>query len=402
MAEDQTQEIDIDERLAKAAELNIGGDDSDDDDIQMGDFDLEADLRGDKPSPADLRGSLTKRTRANEESDDLEPIADDEEEETEEVEEEVPADEATASTADFDKTFFEKFKAKTGVDLSAKYKDVDSASEGLAHLIHKIGERDQLAEYGRKLLESPQEVFEHLRKILPNLQQQAAVDEPDKPDPNVPAWDDAWLEQVQRDEKGALVPLPGADPSIPAKIAKYQDYLHKRTREIASDPKKALKPLFEKDFAALAAKAAKDAVEQYKREQEQTQHVNAAQAEAWSILQEERGWIYVDGDVKKGPSEAGKIFKKYIDYAEAPIDAAGTPRIPGLKDRRDYAKAKTYEELMLTQQRNNGTQRQARQVKVEKKPVRGAGRQGPARGGWKKGVSLEQALMSAINGAQED
>lgn len=400
MAEDQTQEIDIDERLAKAAELNIGGDDSDDDDIQMDDFDLEADLRGDKPSPADLRGSLTKRTRADEESDDLEPIADDDEEEVEEVEEEVPADEATASTADFDKTFFEKFKAKTGIDLSAKYKDVDSASEGLSHLIHKIGERDQLAEYGRKLLESPQEVFEHLQKILPKVTQAAAVEE-DKPDPNVPAWDDAWLEQVQRDDKGNLVPLPGADPSIPSKIAKYQDYLHKRTREIAADPKKALKPLFEKDFASIAEKAARDAVEQYKREQQQQQHVTAAQAEAWSILQEESRWIYVDGDVKKGPSEAGKIFKKYIDYAEAPIDAAGTPRIPGLKDRRDYAKAKTYEELTLTQRRNENPARQARQVKAEKKPVRGAGK-APARGGWKKGVSLEQALLAAVNGAQED
>ena len=402
MADDQTQSIDIDERLAKAAELNLEGDDSDDDDIQMGAFDLEADLRGDKPSPADLRGSLGKRQRAEEENDDLEPLADDDDEEEELEEEEVVEGAAQQQqAADFDKQFFERFKAKTGIDLSAKYRDVDSASEGLGNLVHKIGERDQLAEYGRKLLESPQEVFEHLQKILPNVAQQKTVEE-DKPDPNVPAWDDAWLEQVQRDEKGALVPMPGADPSIPAKIAKYQDYLHKRTREIASDPKKALKPLFEKDFAALAAKAAKDAVEQYKREQQQVQHVNAAQAEAWSILQEERGWIYVDGDVKKGPSEAGKIFKRYIDYAEAPVDAAGTPRIPGLKDRRDYAKAKTYEELMLTQQRNNGTQRQARQAKVEKKPVRGAGRQGPARGGWKKGVSLEQALMAAINGAQED
>lgn len=397
MPEDLTQDIDIDERLAKAAELNIGGDDSDDDDIQMGAFDLEADLRGDKPSPADLRSSLSKRTRAEEESDDLEPVVDDEEE-VEEVDEAV--EEAEASATDFNKLFFEKFKAKTGVDLSAKYKDAEAASEGLGHLIHRIGERDQLAEYGRKLLESPQEVFEHLQKILPSAGKAAEATTEDKPDPNVPAWDDAWLEQVQRDEKGNLVPLAGADPSIPAKIAKYQDYLHKRTREIASDPKKALKPLFEKDFAAMAAKAAKDAVEQYKLEQQQIQHVGAARAEAWSILQEEKAWIYVDGDAAKGPSEAGKIFKKYIDYAETPVDAAGTPRIPGLKDRRDYAKAKTYEELMLLQKRNGAPTRQARQAKAEKKPVRGAGR--PNKSGWQKGVSLEQALMAAINGAQED
>ena len=98
MPDDQTQSIDIDERLAKAAELNLEGDDSDDDDIQMGAFDLEADLRGDKPSPADLRGSLGKRQRAEEESDDLEPLADDDDEE-EELEEEVVEDAAPQQQA---------------------------------------------------------------------------------------------------------------------------------------------------------------------------------------------------------------------------------------------------------------------------------------------------------------
>lgn len=421
MPEDLTQNIDIDERLAKAAELNLSGDSGDDDDVQMGDFDLESDLRGQKPTPADLRSSLSKSSRGGEDNDDVQntdldnflfdPSADDDDDAGDDDDSQQTPPAAGQQTppagdqqaASFDQVFFEKFKQHTGIDLSTKYRDADSAVAGLGNLTHKIGERDQLAEYGRKLLESPLEVYEHLQKMLPQLRggHQPPEQKQDVPDPNIPQWDDAWLEQVKRDENGQLVALPGVDPSIPSKIAKYQDYLQRRTRELATDPKKALKPLLENDFRALAEQAAREAVERFRNEQQQLYQMGAAQAEAYTVLQEESRWLFVDGDQSKGMTEAGKIFKKWVDYAELPADARGTPRIPNVRDRRDFAKAKTYEELTALQRGNSTQSRQVSKQKVEKKPVRGAGKGSQQRAGWKKGVSLEQALMAAINGAQD-
>lgn len=387
MPTDQTAGIDLDERLAKAAEMNIGGED-DDDDAQL---DLESDLLGGnaKPSAAELRASLHKGPDADEnDTSALEPLGDEFDEEEEPAEEEVeqPAEEPAA--ADILKVFAEK-----GVDVS-KYRDADALAEGYANLARKIGERDQLAEYGRELLQNPRGVLEHLQKLVQQAPA-AKVEEDDKPDPNLPEWNEEWLDQVGPDGQ----PIAGADPKIIAKISKYQNYIAKRSREIAYDPRKALMPVLQKDLKKITDEAVRVAIEGLRQEQAQTQFVVAARQEAWGVLQKEKDWIYVDGDHSKGPTPAGLIYKKYIDIAET-IQPNGQPLIPDIKMRSEYAKAKAFEELTLSARKNNAPARKAKQAQAASKPVRG-GQRTPRSGSWPKGKSLESALMDALNGSNE-
>lgn len=385
MPQDQTSGIDLDARLAKAAEMNIGGDDED-----GAQLDLEGDLLGgsEKPSAADLRASLHKG-REEDDTSALEPLGEefeDEQDEEEEEEQEQPAEEQAAE--DILKVFAEK-----GVDVS-KYRDANALAEGYANLARKIGERDQLAEYGRELLQNPRGVLEHLQKLV-QQSPAAKVEEEDKPDPNLPEWNEEWLDQVGQDGK----PIEGADPKIIAKISKYQNYIAKRSREIAYDPRKALMPVLGKDLKKLTDEAVRAAVNELRQEQAQTQQITALKQEAWGVLQKEKDWIYVDGDHQKGPTPAGLIYKKYVDIAET-IQPNGQPLIPDIKMRSEYAKAKTFEELTLAGRKNNAPGRKEKKVQAASKPTRG-GQRTPRSGSWPKGKSLESALMEALNGSNE-
>lgn len=51
-----------------------------------------------------------------------------------------------------------------------------------------------------------------------------------------PEFNPRWLSMVQRDEKGNLVPVSGADPTLPAKVAQYIEWQRDANELIASDP----------------------------------------------------------------------------------------------------------------------------------------------------------------------
>lgn len=51
-----------------------------------------------------------------------------------------------------------------------------------------------------------------------------------------PDFNPRWLSLVQRDDKGNLVPVSGADPTLPTKVAQYLEWQRDANELIASDP----------------------------------------------------------------------------------------------------------------------------------------------------------------------
>lgn len=372
MPEDLTGSLDLEARLAEA-------------DVKLGDIDDDSELdlsgepieREERVSKKDLATSLGRRH---------EPEVDDEDEqvEDEQVEDETPppADEEEEPQVDFDAELRKRAAAK-GIDIS-KYGSLDNFLQGYAHLSSKIGEREQLAEYGRQLLTDPEGVLKHLQNALGKKEPPPS----EEPPSDIPEFKEEWLSQIGEDGKA----LPGADPSIPGKLRKYGEWMQKRGRELALNPKGVIKPLLEKDFAAMAEKIAEQKLAQYRAEQDAIRNQEHMRHQAVAMLQPELKWICVDGDVRK-LTPAGEIFKRHIDAAEQ-LDASGMPFIPNMAARIEYAKAQTYRELTMKGQKNDKETRRAKQDKAASKPPRASKKTST---GWVKGQSLEDALLLAVS-----
>lgn len=386
------------------------------DDEETGSFNLEAALLGGeqepnetestpespaKPSKTALRDTLARGSgdELNKSTDDDEgfPAAPGSEEtETEEVaeaaEEEVepapPAAPPEAPTQEEIDLFAEA--QELGVDLSKYGNDKKAAARGLLHAAKLVGRKTQLEEYGRQALENPKALYEFLHKQYGQATADAvAAASAAKPASDVPEYNAAWLESF--DEEGKL--LPGADPALPGKIKKYNEFIRERATRLAVDPLGELLPLLEGKIAAIADEKAAAAIKVVKAEHEQQQRAYEYQQYAQSIVQAEAKWAFVEGDRAKGPTEAGKIYHKWLEIGEQPL-ADGRPQFNDLSTLSAWAKSQTQIELMQLEKSNAAPARKVQQGKLTTKPNRGPS--ADKSGGWKKGQTLEDALLGII------
>lgn len=385
---------------------------------ESGSFNLEAALLGGEQepnetestqeSPANPSKTALRDTLARGSGDELNTETDDEngfpaapgseetEDEAGEVEEEAeappPALAAAAPTQEEIDLFAEA--QELGVDLSKYGNDKKAAARGLLHAAKLVGRKTQLEEYGRQALENPKALYEFLHKQYGQATADAvaaatAATTAAKRPSDVPEYDEAWLQSF--DEDGKL--LPGADPALPGKIKKYREFVSARATRLAVDPLGELLPLLEGKIAAIADEKAAAAIKVVKAEHEQQQRAYEYQQYAQSIVQAEAKWAFVEGDRAKGPTEAGKIYHKWLEIGEQPL-ADGRPQFNDLSTLSAWAKSQTQIELMQLEKSNAAPARKVQQGKLTNKPNRGPS--ADKSGGWKKGQTLEDALLGII------
>lgn len=382
---------------------------------ESGSFNLEAALLGGeqepnetestpespaKPSKTALRDTLSRGSgdELNTETDDengfpAAPGSEETEEEAVEVEEEAeappPAPSAAAAPTQEEIDLFAEAQA-LDVDLSKYGGDKKAAARGLLHAAKLVGRKTQLEEYGRQALENPKALYEFLHKQYGQATADAVTAaSAAKPASDVPEYNPAWLESF--DEEGKL--LPGADPALPGKIKKYNEFIRERATRLAVDPLGELMPLLESKIAAIADEKANAAIKVVKEQHAQQQREQEYRQYAESIVQAEAKWAFVEGDRSKGPTEAGKIYHKWLEIGEQPLPD-GRPQFNDLSTLSAWAKGQTQIELMQLEKSNAAPARKAQQGKLTNKPNRGPS--ADKSGGWKKGQTLEDALLGII------
>ncbi len=383
------------------------GDDADDD--GGGDFNLESELLAEltgKPTasgggdddsetpaekPISLRSTMSRgevTVDDDEQDSDEFPTPPEGDEDDDEVVE--PEGEVTPPSEQEVLDIFAEAKAQ-GLDLSSKYKTPKDALNGLLNATRLVGQRNQLAILGERLATDPLGVYQEMKaKIEPMLKPEPTV-EAKKPQPgDAPEYNPDWADAFGED--GKL--LPGADPSIPAKVEKYSKFIQERARKFAHDPVGELLPLLEKQIDARAQAKASELFEQFSyRQQAERQQAEVFDA-AQRLINEEAAWIFVDGDKQKGPSEQGKVFHKWLQITETP-DHTGELPIKDMYMRKEFAKAMAKQELGSLAESNAAPARKAQQQKIAKKPSK-ASRE-PTDKHWPADLSLEEALARALD-----
>jgi hypothetical protein len=371
-------------------------------------FNLEAALLSggdddDKSSPiataevvdkASLRSSLARGP--------AEPVEDEPEPDEPESDEVEIVDEPAAEADDEDDDgkakpvetkaeLIERMKS-LGVDLSGKYANDDEALKGLANAVRLVGQKNDLAEYGKRLLDDPRGVYEYLKSQL-DVEPPADDKKTKAAGPaDAPEYDEQWADAF--DAEGKL--LPGADPTIPAKIAKYQKWVGDRARKFAADPEGALLPLFEKKIKELARREAEEATNKTREEIQREQAKQAVFSEAVAIVNEEADWAYVEGDARKGITPAGQVFQQFLAMAESIDPSTRLPMIPNMRMAKEWAKMMTQTQIGKLAAKDNGDERRKKQDKLGRKPNRKAADSDA--GGWVKGQTLEEALSRSLSG----
>lgn len=85
-------------------------------------------------------------------------------------------------------------------------------------------------------------------------QAQAAQQPKEAPKPKWqrPEYDPEWRRMVKRDEEGNLIPLSGADPSLPHKLAQWDTFARGSLEKFLMDPASVILPLIEDRVAEIA------------------------------------------------------------------------------------------------------------------------------------------------------
>lgn len=382
MADDVTASVDLEANLTKSEALAaaLAEDDGSDVDLNsmFGDDSEDGGADSEKLGKREIRQSLGKRQAAevDDEEDEIgeveDPLA-----EAEETEEEPPAD-------DFAEQLRQR-AAQAGLDIS-KYPDPDTFLKSYAHLSSKIGEREQLAEYGRQLLEQPEAVLEHLMNHLGKKAAKAEEAPPPKVDPT-PEWKEEWLDLLGPDGQ----PKEGADPKVIRKIAVFSEWAQKKQREFLLDPSKMLKPSLIPDVETTIQKRVEEALRKYDQERNQREQYTGAVAQELAVarqyMSEDAPWVFKNGkDPSGGLTREGEVYKKWVDAYETK-GPNGQLRIPDLATRREAAKAKAFEELTALARRQQTPKADAAKTSLAKKTSRSG-----KPSAFPKGVPLEKAL----------
>lgn len=389
MAQDETSGIDLDERMTKSEALNAALlEDSDDDSGGDDDIDFGGSAKG--LSAKEIRTTLARGEQADDEDEDEGGDVEPDVEEEEEKEEEPAGDELT------DK-LFEKAKEK-GFDVD-KYQDADAFLDGVVNLVSKLGEKDQLAVYGRQMLEDPLAVYKHLEDALVKSgklpSKEATKEVAPKPRTDRPEFKEEWIDQVFNPD-GTV--KENADKTILRKVATWQEWSAKEQRRLLSNPAEYLKPELEGEVRRLASEIAAQELAKFKQEHRQEEQYTEAQyrelMEARELFAQDEHWVFVDpADKTKGLTPAGKAYKKWVDYAEQRMPGGGY-RIPNVADRREFARAKAYEEMTAVQKKDTKKPREELKAKMAKKPMRASSKKSKS---FFAGKSLEQALLEGLS-----
>lgn len=207
--------------------------------------------------------------------------------------------------------------AKLGLDLRGKYKDEDSAYEGLFHAARHIGKRDADAEYGRQMRAyEPQ-----IRQILEQRQQQAQQQQGQAPQKQEfwkpPEFNEALMRMVELDEEtGRYRPKAGAPSTAADKVNAYVDYMRTWQHEFATNPQEKLKPFIE-DVRQQVLKEVQGTLHEQQRQQQWYQTADQLMADRARMLFEfgPDGTPLRDLNNKYVMSQVGMLYHQALQEA---------------------------------------------------------------------------------------
>jgi hypothetical protein len=132
-----------------------------------------------------------------------------------------------------------------------------------------------------------------LRSVHGQAGQPPAPQQPQGPQEQKPWWSDhwkapdynpSWLQQVTQDEKGNLIPIPGAPPDIVQKIADYRQFRQEQAERLMQNPYQFFEPLVQQ-----AVQQARQESERVIREQLSQQRDIAMSTQ---FVQQNSRWLY--------------------------------------------------------------------------------------------------------------
>ena len=216
------------------------------------------------------------------------------------VAETPPSEETTAETPpeevppEEEGDFFAYVKEQFGEDLAEVFKTPEEAVKGLLEARRTIGRRDEDAQYGKAVKELLKGREKQLAAFLAGAKPETETRKIGAPESVEDFPDDAenWALQIREDEKGQLVPAPGAPADIVDKYKSYQRAVQKRLLEIA------------KSWPKL--KTLPDTVEQTAAGIQQQQHVAAEERAILDWQSQYKSVLFVDGDDKGSLTPEGK------------------------------------------------------------------------------------------------
>lgn len=391
MPQDLTDSVDLESKLTQSQALAAALDD-DHDNIDLGSSDDEPTAL----SARDLRSSLARDKSAADEVDDDDDIfsADPPDEVPDPLAAKPAAKPAEDDETKFSQAVFDRAK-KAGFDAS-KYRSVNDFLSGVANLASKLGQRDQVAAYGQQLLDSPEEVYKHLREHLKKQGKIKDDSAPAAPAPSAddaPEYDEAWLDLV--DENGKA--KEGADPKSIASLKKWNSWVRTRSQALLRDPAAIVRAKLEPDFKKLVESTIEERLGKVMKDQDEKEQMGRAFHERASVARqvydEESPWVFKDkADPAKGLSPAGEVFRKWVNYYESPDPATGMPRMYDIREIRDAAKARTHVELSMTA--NKDGRGKPAPAAPAAKPSRAAPKRPSARAPTI--VDLERALLQGM------
>ena len=227
----------------------------------------------------------------------------------------TPAAAPPVAAADDSGDFFTGLKEITGLDLADTCASPEDALKALGQRYKEYDTVAADAKYGQQLRQAlsgrEQDVLDFLAGKQP-----APAATPDKRTlDHFPAEARNWRYQITRDEKGNLVPAPGAPAKIVQDYQDYQEALAERLDQIA------------RNYGQLEALPGQ--LNQHAQAVQQSAAQQAEQSAISRIEQQYGDWLYAEPpDVETGNvvfSDAGKKVKSEFDRISARPALAATP-----------------------------------------------------------------------------
>lgn len=175
------------------------------------------------------------REAAEEPSSDTPPKEEVAEEPKTEEPAEAVTDEPAETPAEDDGDFFKYVKDQFGEDLTEVFKTPEEAVKGLLEARRMVGRRDEDAQYGnavKALLQGREkDLAAFLAGSKPEQDRQIKAIPENVED--FPEEAENWVLQIRQDDKGEMIPAPGAPSDIVDKYKAYSKAVQKRLMEMA-------------------------------------------------------------------------------------------------------------------------------------------------------------------------
>jgi hypothetical protein len=178
-----------------------------------------------------------------------------------------------------------------------------------------------------------------------------------KPYFNPPEYNPAWEKQIVRDDKGNLMPAPGAPADVVARYQAYQQFRQDHAERFLQNPHEYMAPTIQH--------IAKQVAEQLIRDQLSQRDNQSSNRE---FLQQNSAWLYeldatgqpkttptfnpMSGQMVQGPvlSQWGQLFQKYAKDRQSYQQQAGYAFDE--RDMKDYALAMVQRDYAIHMARN--------------------------------------------------